>query len=41
MFIGQWLLSIDGIFTKNLAEPSWPISCNLWHRWSISIVGNL
>ena len=33
--------NIERIFTGTLAEPSRPLSCNLWHIWSNSFVGNL
>jgi len=41
ILIGQWLVSIEGIFNRTLAESSRSISCSLWHRWSNSFVGNL
>ena len=41
ILVGQWLLIIEGIFERALAEPSRPIPCNLWNTWGNSIVGNL
>jgi len=41
ILIGQWLLSIEGIFKGALAESSQPIPCNLWNSWGNRIVGNL
>jgi len=26
-------LSIKGIFTGDLAESSWPSTCNFWNSW--------
>jgi len=41
ILIGNWLLSIEGIFKEALAESSRSIPCNLWNSWVNGIVGNL
>jgi hypothetical protein len=41
IFIGQRILSIEGIFKGALAESSRPIPCNLWNSWVNFIFGNL
>ena len=41
ILIGKWLLSIEGIYTRALAESSLPSPCNLWNSWINSFVGNL